>query len=91
MAIGSSDTSPALGNTTLGTETGRVALTSTTPSTTTITYVATFPAGTGTGSVEECGIFDAGAAGTLFARSTSLSLTKGAGDTLQITWTVTLS
>jgi hypothetical protein len=91
MAIGSNSTAPALANTTLGTETGRVALTSGTSSGAVISYVATFGAGVGTGTVAECGLFNASSSGTLLARSTNISLTKGANDTLQITWSITLS
>ena len=56
MAVGSSDTAAATSQTALGTELGRVALDSTTRATNTITYVATFPAGTGTGAITEAGI-----------------------------------
>src|SRR5574343_1370338 len=55
MAIGSGATSPAAGNTTLNTELGRVALSSTTQSSKTLTFVATFNAGTGTGAITEAG------------------------------------
>ena len=43
----------ASGDSALGTELGRVALTSTTVSTNSVTYVGDFPAGTGTGAVVE--------------------------------------
>ena len=49
MAIGSGSTAAAAGNTALGTELGRVSLTSTTITNNEIAYVATFGAGTGTG------------------------------------------
>ena len=50
MAIGSGTTAAAAGNTALGTELGRVSLTSGSASSAVVTYVATFAAGTGTGA-----------------------------------------
>jgi hypothetical protein len=94
MAIGSGAVAPAAGNTTLGTELGRVALGSTSIVTTNVAndaiqYQATFPAGTGTGAVTEAGIFNAGAAGTMLCRTTFSVINKGALDSLTITWKVT--
>lgn len=94
MAIGSGSTAAAAANTALGTELGRVALTSTTPSGTysqNLAYAATFGAGTGTGSITEAGIFNAASSGTMLCRTTFALITKGAGDTLQVTWTVNLT
>ena len=48
MAIGTGTSAAAVGDTTLGTEAGRVALTSTTVTANSVAYVATFGAGTGT-------------------------------------------
>lgn len=91
MAIGSNSTAAALANTALGVELGRVALTSTTVSANVITYVASFPAGTGTGAVTEAGLFNAASAGTMMCRTVFAVVNKQASDTLQITWTVTIS
>jgi hypothetical protein len=91
MAIGSGTTAAAAGDTTLGTELGRVALTSTTVTTNNVAYVATFPAGTGTGAVTEAGLFNASSAGTLLCRTVFSVINKGAADTLGITWTVTVN
>lgn len=91
MAIGSGTTAAAVGDTTLGTELGRVALTSTTVTTNNVAYVATFPAGTGTGAVTEAGLFNASSAGTLLCRTVFSVINKGAADTLGITWTVTVN
>lgn len=91
MAIGTGTTSAAAGDTTLGTEAGRVALTSTTVSTNTVQYVATFSAGTGTGAITEAGIFNASSSGTLLCRTVFSVINKGAADTLGITWTVTVN
>jgi len=91
MAIGSGNTAPAVGQTTLVTETARVAITSGTASGNVLTIVATFGPGVGTGSINECGLFNAASAGTMVARSTNVVLTKGATDTLALTWTITLN
>ena len=91
MALGSGGAATALGNTTLGAELGRVALTSTTVNANQVQYVATFGAGVGTGAVTEAGIFNDAAAGTMLARTVFGVVNKEAGDTLTITWTVTIS
>ena len=90
MAIGSGATAPAAGNTTLGSQLGRVALTSTTVTANSVAYVATFPAGTGTGAVTEAGIFNASSAGDMLCRTTFDVINKAAGDSMTITWTVTV-
>jgi hypothetical protein len=91
MAIGSSSTAPAAGDTALGSELGRVALTSGTASGAIATYVATFPAGTGTGAVVEAGIFNANSSGTMLCRTTFSVVNKGADDAMSITWAITVS
>jgi hypothetical protein len=91
MAIGTGTTAAAAGDTTLGTEAGRVALTSTTVTANAVAYVATFPAGTGTGAITEAGIFNASSSGTLLCRTVFSVINKGAADTLGITWTVTVN
>lgn len=91
MAIGSGTADPAVGDTTLGTELGRVSLTSGAASGAVVTYVASFGAGTGTGAVTEAGIFNAGSAGTMLCRTEFAVVNKGADDSLSITWTVTVS
>ena len=91
MAVGSGTTAAAVGDTTLGTELGRVSLTSTTVTTNNVAYVATFPAGTGTGAVTEAGLLNASSSGTLLCRTVFSVINKGAADTLSITWTVTVN
>ena len=91
MAIGTGSTTAAAGDTALGTEAGRVALTSTTVSTNSVAYVATFPAGTGTGAITEAGILNASSSGTLLCRTVFNVINKAAADTLGITWTVTVN
>lgn len=94
MAIGTSSTSATAADTTLGTEGGRVALTATVVSTNTITYTATFPAGTGTSTspgIQEAGIFNASSGGTMLCRTTFPSVAKASGDSIAVTWVVTVS
>jgi hypothetical protein len=91
MAIGSNTTDPAAGDTTLGTELGRVTLTSAEVSGAVVTYIATFPAGTGTGAVVEAGILNAGSGGTLLCHTEFDVVNKGSADAITITWTVTVS
>ncbi|MBF0212276.1 MAG: hypothetical protein HQM00_01790 [Magnetococcales bacterium] len=84
MAVGSGTTTAALGDTALVVETARVALT--TPggviSGDTITFEAEFPAGVGTGTVNEIGLFDAASGGTLISRNVKGPYPKEAGDSL---------
>lgn len=91
MAIGTGTTAAAAGDTTLGTEAGRVSLTSTTVTNNSVAYVATFPAGTGTGAITEAGILNASSSGTLLCRTVFSVINKGSADTLGITWTVTVN
>tara|TARA_X000000950_G_scaffold249791_1_gene309946 strand:+ start:80 stop:520 length:441 start_codon:yes stop_codon:yes gene_type:complete len=91
MAIGTGSTAAAAGNTALGSEAGRVALTSTTVSTNNVAYVATFAAGTGTGAITEAGILNASSGGTLLCRTVFSVINKASADTLGITWTVTVN
>ncbi len=91
MALGSSSTAAATSQTALGSELGRVALDSTSRTNNTIAYVATFSAGTATGSVEEAGIFNAGSSGNMLCRTTFSAVNKAAGDTVVVTWNVTVA
>lgn len=91
MAVGTGNTAAAAGDTTLGTESARVALDSATPGAAQIVYVATFPAGTGTAALTEAGVLNAGSSGTLLCRTVFSAINKGASDSLTITWTITIS
>jgi len=93
MEVGTGSTAAAVGDTALGAAvaSSRVSLTSTTVSTNSVAYVATFPAGTGTGALTEAGIFNASSAGTMLCRTVFSVINKGAADTLGITWTVTVN
>lgn len=91
MAIGSGATAAVVGDTALQTELGRVALGSSTATTNVASYTATFPAGTGTGSITEAGILNASSAGTLLCRTVFGVVTKSATDALSINWNITIS
>jgi hypothetical protein len=91
MAIGADNTAADVGDTALGSELGRVGLTSDTASGAVVTYVATFPAGTGTGAVVEAGILNASSGGTLLCRTVFSVVNKGANDAMTITWQITVS
>jgi hypothetical protein len=91
MAIGTGSTAAAFGNTTLGTEIDRNALTSRTSSGNVVTYVGTWAPGDGTNAaLREAGIFNDPTAGTMLARAVYANIDKQAGDTLTITWTCTI-
>jgi hypothetical protein len=90
MALGSSSTAAAVGDTALGAELGRVTLTAGTAATNVVTYTATFGTGVATGGVQEAGIFNASSAGTMLCRVVFAVVNKGANDTIAITWTVTV-
>lgn len=91
IAIGSDSTAEAASNTALGTELSR--------HTGTVSYVsnqifqvkATFATGSGTGSIYEYGLLSSSTAGTLISRDTEALITKGANDTLTVTYQLTIS
>lgn len=94
MAVGSSTTAAAVGQTDLVAIIGsRVALSVAggTASTNTVTYSAVFGAGVSTGAITEAGIFNASTAGTMLARTVFSVVNKDAGDSLTINWVVTVS
>ncbi len=85
MAVGSSNVVPLESQTALGTELGRVALDSSLATSNTIAYVATFPAGVGTGTLREVGIFNSNSSGTMMNKA-QINITKDVSDTIVITW-----
>lgn len=91
MAIGTGSTAAAAGNAALGSEADRNSLTSTAVSGTTVTYIATFGAGEGTGAITEAGLFNASSSGVMLCRTVFAVVNKGASDSMTITWTVTVS
>ena len=90
MAIGSANVAPTTSDTALGTETARVALDSANVVSNTVTYVATYGAGVGTGPITEAGIFNNASTGTMLCRTRFDVVNKGAADFIVITWNVTV-
>lgn len=91
IAVGTSNAAASATDTTLVTEIGRVVLSTSTVNNNVVTYTATFPAGTATGALTEAGIFNAGTAGVMLARTTFPIVTKQAADVISITWNITIS
>jgi hypothetical protein len=69
----------------------RVVLTSATQTSNVVTYVASFTAGMSTGAITEAGIFNALSSGSMLCRTTFPVVNKETGDSIVITWVVTLS
>ena len=95
MQLGTGSTAATAANTALETALSpRNALTSTTLGgayNQQLTYLATFIAGEATGTLREAGIFNASSGGTMLCRTVFSAISKGAGDTLEVTWVVSLS
>ena len=93
MAIGTGSTAAAVGNTTLGSESARVALTSTTVTDNDVVYVATFPANTpsSAAAITEAAIFNASSNGTMLCRTVFSVINKSQSYSLTVTWTVSAS
>lgn len=89
MAIGTG--SPAA--TLLGAEIDRNALTSKLRSGAVVTMVGDWAAGDGTGAITEAGIFDIATANTvnMWCSASFAVVNKAVGDTLSISWTLTIS
>lgn len=87
MAVGSDNTTPAAGNTALGIEESRSALSTAggTVNGSDVVYEATFTSGTLT--LTEAGIFNAATAGTMLCRTVFDPINKGEDDSVAITWT----
>lgn len=88
MAIGLGTAAPTAGDTALGSEGARVALTSVTRSGDQLSFVATFPPGTGLGDITEAGIFNAASAGAMLNRATFPVKSKSTSGYLDIIWDV---
>lgn len=91
MAVGSSAATVVAADNMLGAELARVALTSATNTDNTITYIAFFAPGVGTGAITEAGIFNADTAGIMLNRATFPVINKSASDSMTITWNVTVN
>jgi len=91
LAVGSSATPTGLGNIALAVETARVALAASTSAGAVVSCSAVVPAGVGTGTVEEVGLFNSGLAGDMISRALTGTITKPAGLGLQFAWTLTVN
>lgn len=95
MAIGTGTTAVDAADTALETEVDRNALTSVTQGTGVdahkVTYVGDWAAGDGTGAITEAAIFNSASAGDMMCRTVFSVKNKGAGDTLTLTWILTIS
>jgi len=93
MSIGTGSTAATAADTTLGSESARVALTSTTVNNNDVVYLATFPANTpiSAAAITEAGIFNASTSGSMLCRTVFSPINKAPADSLTITWTVTAS
>lgn len=87
MAIGTGAVAAALGDTALGAENARSALTSKTLATNVLTMVGDYAAGTGTGTITEAGVLNAASVGDLYSRAVFTGIVKAAADTLKVTYT----
>jgi hypothetical protein len=99
MAIGTGTGTPIPGDLNLGTEasSGRQSMTFA-ADTNTVTGTATFAAGQGTGAITEAGIFNYGtyaaspsAGQFMLCRTTFPPVNKASGDSIAITWIITVS
>jgi len=91
MAVGTDDTAAAVSDTALLNEEARVSLDSGEATGNDMVYTATYPAGTGTASLTEAGIFNDATAGTMLCRTVFAVINKGAADSMTVTWTITIS
>lgn len=91
MGVGTNSTAAAAGDTALGSEVVRQALTSTTVSGAVVTYLATFAAGSGTGALTEAAVLNASSGGTMLCRTVFAVVNKQSADVMTIQWAVTAS
>lgn len=91
LAIGTGTTAPAAGDTALETEVGTRVAGTISSSTNVWQHQGTFDAGNGTGAITEAGLFNASSGGTMLARQTFSAINKASGDSLQLTWQITIS
>lgn len=95
MSIGEGTTTPIIGDTALESEVSRKSFTSKNQGTgadaNKIVYLADWAPGEGTGAISEAGMFNSATAGVMLTRATFAVKNKGAGDSLSIQWTLTIS
>jgi len=95
MAIGTGTTVQDATDTQLETELNRKAFTSKDQGSgadaNKVIYVADWVAGEGTGLIAEAATFNASSSGTMLCRTTFGVKDKGAGDSLTLTWTISIA
>jgi hypothetical protein len=91
MGVGTGSAAAIASNAALGGQVDRVSLTSTVVSGVTITFLATFPAGTGTGAITEAGLFNQSSAGDMLCRTVFPVVNKSENDSMSISWQVSVS
>jgi hypothetical protein len=94
MEVGTDNTAASAAQTALlggGLTDGRQSLDSYIASGATVTAIATFEPGEGTGALTEAGIFNDSSSGTMLCRTVFPVVNKGAADSMAITWTITIS
>lgn len=95
LAVGTSSTAVAVGQTGLIAENARVALNAAgavkPANKNVMRYEATFNAGVGTGALTEAGLFTAASAGTCVARTVFAVKNKGADDVFTVVWEITIN
>ncbi len=91
MAIGTDSTAAGSAQAGLLAEAARVALTGRTHTNNVVTYTCTFSAGAGTGVLREAAIFNNAVGGIMLARLVYGIITKAAGDSFAVSWTLTIN
>lgn len=87
MAVGTSSTTPVIGDTALGAQVAiSAAITPTNPSSPILQFQNTFVAGVATGALVEAGLLDASSSGALLSHLTYSVITVGASDSIQVTY-----
>jgi hypothetical protein len=86
IAIGSNQTFQTVGDTALFVETARQPITSTEIQNNILKVFSSFPAGIGTGTINEIGIFDSTNNGVMFSRSTFQTITKLINQQFIVEW-----
>ena len=89
IAVGSGVTAANISDTAMGTLLAVVSGSMSNPTTQSHQVVATFGAGVGTGTITEYGLYASGSA--LIGRIVNASVVKAANDTLQVTYTLSIT
>lgn len=91
IAVGTGTTPAVATDTTLQTELTRIAFTTASVTANVVNLTAVFGPGVATGTLTESGIFNNVAGGTMFSRVVFSAISKGAADTVTVTWVITVS